>query len=295
MDLKAVIAGVSFALMWSSAFTSARIVVQDAPPLAVLSVRFLISGLIAVSIAAALGQSARLSRPHWIAVILFGICQNALYLGLAFIALQTIEASVAVIIASLLPLAVAFFSRLFFGERLSWLGFVGLVIGFAGAVMIMSGRVASGNVDMTGIALMVTALLSLTAATLLLRDALPRGDVLMIVGLQMLVGSIVLLPFALALDTWQVNWGWRLAGAFTYTILVPGIAATVTWFWLVRRIGPTRAATYHFLNPFLGVAVAALVLNETVSLRDLAGVAIVAGGILAVQLSRRPKSVLPRQ
>ncbi|HSM42230.1 MAG TPA: DMT family transporter, partial [Afifellaceae bacterium] len=208
---------------------------------------------------------------------------------------QTIEASVAVIIASLLPLAVAFSSRLFFGEQLSWLGFAGLVIGFAGAVMIMSGRIASGNVDMTGIALMVTALLSLTAATLLLRDALPRGDVLMIVGLQMLVGSFVLLPFALVLETWEVNWGWRLAGAFTYTILVPGIAATVTWFWLVRRIGPTRAATYHFLNPFLGVAVAALVLNETVSLRDLAGVAIVAGGILAVQLSRRPKSVLPRQ
>ena len=47
MDLKAVIAGVSFALMWSSAFTSARIVVQDASPLAVLSVRFLISVQIA--------------------------------------------------------------------------------------------------------------------------------------------------------------------------------------------------------------------------------------------------------
>jgi drug/metabolite transporter (DMT)-like permease len=295
MDLKAVIAGVGFALMWSSAFTSARLVVLDAPPLAALSVRFMISGLIAVLIAAALGQSARLTRAHWIAVILFGICQNALYLGLTFVALQTIEASVAVIIASLLPLVVAFASRLFFGERLSWFGFAGLVIGFAGAVMIMSGRIASGGVDMTGIALMVTALVSLTAATLLLRDALPRGDVLMIVGLQMLVGSLALLPFALALETWDVNWSWRLAAAFTYTIIVPGIAATVTWFWLVRRIGPTRAATYHFLNPFLGVAVAALVLNETVSLRDLAGVAIVAGGILAVQLSRRPKSVLPRQ
>ena len=99
MDLKAVIAGVGFALMWSSAFSSARLVVLDAPPLAALSVRFLISGLIAVSIAAVLGQSARLSRAHWIAVILFGICQNALYLGLTFVALQTIEAVMRAIFA----------------------------------------------------------------------------------------------------------------------------------------------------------------------------------------------------
>jgi drug/metabolite transporter (DMT)-like permease len=293
MDIKAVIAGVGFALMWSSAFTSARIVVMDAPPLAALSVRFLVSGLLAISIAALLGQSARLSRGHWGAVALFGICQNALYLGLIFVALQWYEASVAVIIASLLPLVVAAASWLIFKEKLSWLGIGGLVTGCIGVILIMGGRIGSGGVDLAGIALMGGGLLSLAAATLLLRDALPRGNLLMIVGLQMLVGSLVLLPVALAFDTWQVQWTWRLAASFTYTTLVPGIAATVTWFWLVRRIGPTRAATYHFLNPFLGVAVAALVLGETIGLRDIAGVVIVAAGILAVQISRRSKAVPP--
>ena len=293
MDLKAVIAGVGFALMWSSAFTSARIVVMDAPPLGALAVRFLLSGFIAVSIAAALGQSARLSRSHWRAVALFGLCQNALYLGLNFVALQWYEASVAVVIASLLPLVVAAASWLIFREKLSLLGIAGLVTGFAGVILIMAGRIGSGGVDLPGIALMGAALLSLVAATLLLRDSLPRGNLLMIVGLQMLVGSAILLPVALALETWDVQWTWRLLAAFTYTILVPGIAATVTWFWLVRRVGPTRAATYHFLNPFLGVAVAALVLGETIGLRDVIGVAIVAAGILAVQISRRSKVVPP--
>ena len=58
------------------------------------------------------------------------------------------------------------------------------------------------------------------------------------------------------------------------------------WFILVRRIGATRAATFHFLNPFLGVAIAAAVLGERISARDLVGVAIIMAGILAVQLSR---------
>lgn len=293
MDLRALVAGVAFAFMWSSAFTSARLVVANAPPFATLSVRFLISGLAAVAIAAALGQSARMSRAQWMAVALFGICQNTLYLGLNFVAMQWVEASLAVIVASLLPLVVALASLVFFGERLAWLGVAGLVTGFAGVLIIMAGRADAGSLDPAGLALMVGGLLSLAAATLLLRDALPKRDLLMMVGLQMLVGAATLFPLALALERWEVDWTLTLGLAFAYTTLVPGLAATLVWFWLVRKVGPTRAATFHFLNPFLGVAVAALVLGERLGLRDLLGVAVVAAGILAVQLSRRPRATQP--
>ena len=54
MDRTALAMGVAFALMWSSAFTSARIIVADASPLYSLAVRFLISGIIGVAIARAL-------------------------------------------------------------------------------------------------------------------------------------------------------------------------------------------------------------------------------------------------
>ena len=74
--------------------------------------------------------------------------------------------------------------------------------------------------------------------------------------------------------------------AFAYTTLVPGLLATWVWFRLVARIGAVRAATYHFLNPFFGVAVAAVLLGENLGLADVIGVAIVAAGILAVQLSK---------
>ncbi|RMF41106.1 MAG: DMT family transporter, partial [Alphaproteobacteria bacterium] len=278
MDLRAIIAGVGFALMWSSAFTSARIVVAYAPPFAALSVRFLISGALAMGLAWAMGQRIRLTRRDWIAVILFGLFQNGLYLGLNFFAMQWVEASVAVIVASMLPLAVALGCRIFLGERLRPLAIAGLVIGCGGVVLVMAGRVSAGGVDLAGLALLVLALLALAAATLLLADRLPRGNALMVIGLQMLVGSASLLPVALVLEEWVVDLNWRLVAAFTYTTLFPGILATMVWFWLVRHVGATRAATYHFLNPFLGVAVAALILSESVGPRDLIGVTIVALG-----------------
>ena len=103
MDMRAILAGLAFALIWSSAFTSARIIVADAPPILSLSLRFLISGMIGIAIARMLGQTWRLTPAQWKATIVFGICQNALYLGLNFVAMQSIEASLASIIASTMP------------------------------------------------------------------------------------------------------------------------------------------------------------------------------------------------
>jgi probable blue pigment (indigoidine) exporter len=286
LDIRAVLMGLAFAFMWSSAFTSARIIVADAPPLYALSLRFLVSGLLGVGIALALGQSWRLTPAQWRATVIFGICQNALYLGLNFVAMKTVEASIAAIIASTLPLLVALAAWTLFKETQRPLGVAGLVAGFAGVALIMGSRL-SGGVDLIGVLLCFGGVLALTLATLSVRGASSGGNVLMIVGLQMLIGSAALLPVALATETLEVNWTWPLILAFIYTTLVPGLAATVVWFMLVNRIGATRAATFHFLNPFFGVAVAAALLSEALGPLDIVGVAIIAGGILAVQVSRQ--------
>ncbi len=288
MDLRALAMGVAFAVMWSSAFSSARIIVADAPPLSALALRFWVSGSIGVVLALAAGQSWRLTRAQWAATALFGVCQNALYLGLNFVAMQTVQASVAAIVASSLPLWVALAGWAMFGDRVRPLGAAGLAAGLSGVVLIMGARIGAG-IDITGLGLCVAGVLALTFATLAVRGATSGGNVLMIVGLQMLVGAAALSVPA-AYEAHVVRWSWTLIAAFVYTTLVPGLAATFIWFTLVRRIGAVRAATFHFLNPFLGVAIAAALLGEAVTLLDIIGVAVIAAGILAVQLSkqRRP-------
>ncbi len=286
MDFRSVLMGLAFVLMWSSAFTSARIIVQDAPPLAALSLRFLISGIIAIALAAANGQHLRLTRAQWRNTIIYGICQNTLYLGLLFIAMQSIGAGLAAIIASAMPLLVALLSRVFLNERIGMLGTLGLLTGFAGVALIMGTRL-SGGADPLGLVLAGFGVLALSIATLAVRGATSGGNILMIVGLQMLVASAALAPAAAIFDEFTVTWSPGLLLAFAYTTVVPGMLATWVWFRLVRRIGHTHAATYHFLNPFFGVAIAAAILGEPITLRDFIGVAIIAVGILAVQISRR--------
>lgn len=286
IDTKAILMGLVFGLMWASAFTSARVIVQYAPPLYALAIRFLLSGVVGVLVARALGQSWYLTRKQWVAVVVFGVSQNAVYLGLNFIAMQTIEASLAAIVASTMPLLVALASWLVFGEKIRALGVAGLLAGVIGVALIMGARL-QGEVDLTGLALCVVAVISLTVATLSMRGASSGGNFLMIVGLQMLVGSAVLWVPALAFETFIVTWTWQLGVAFAYTVLVPGLMATVIWFYLVDRIGATPAAVFHFLTPFFGVSIAALLLGEELGSMDIIGVLVITGGILAVQLSKK--------
>ena len=287
MDFRSILMGVSFSLIWSSAFTSAKILVTAASPLMVLSLRFLISGLLGIAIARMLGQKIQLNREEWTVVVIIGISQNALYLAFNFIAMQWIEASLAAIIASLLPLVVAVVCWVFLGEKTGLNGMLGLTVGFGGVLVIMLDKL-SGSSASLGMTLCLIGVAALAGATLYVGRMMSLNkNVVMIVGVQMLVGSITLFPFSLIFETWNIEWSTSFILAFIYTTLVPGLLGTLIWFFLVRRIGPVRAATFHFLNPFFGVLVAALILSEPLSLRDGIGVTIIMAGILLVQLSRK--------
>ncbi|MFC0201359.1 DMT family transporter [Paracoccus rhizosphaerae] len=291
MDIRAILMGLGFAVMWASAFTSTRMIVTEAPPLMSLALRFALSGVAGVLIALMMGQTWRgLTRGQWRAVVVLGLCQNALYLGLNWTAMQWIEAGLASIIAATMPLMVAFLGWTLMGERLRRMGVAGLFLGVLGVGIIMGARLQGGS-DLTGIAMCFAAALALAVATLTVRGASSGGNVMMVVGLQMLVGSLTLGLIAPWFETWDVTYSPRLVWAFLYTVIVPGLAATWVWFLLVGRIGAVRAATFHFLTPFFGVAVAALLLGEDLGAGDVIGVAIIMIGILAVQLSKAPLPV----
>ena len=187
-----------------------------------------------------------------------------------------------------LPLMVAFAGWAIFRVGLPRLCLIGLVLGFLGVGLIMGARLDAG-VDLYGLTLCILGAAALTVATLSVRGASSGGNVMMIVGLQMFVGAAILAVGSALLerDGLEVTMNWKLVVAFLYTTLIPGLAATWVWFTLVNQIGAVKAATFHFLNPFFGVAIAAVLLGEALGLLDILGVVIIAAGILAVQLSRQ--------
>ena len=285
MKPKALFLGLIFALLWSSAFTAARIIVSYAPPLGTLSLRFFISGVLALIIAKWLRQNFKLTKKQLQATIIFGICQNTIYLGLNFISMQWIDASIAAIIASSMPLLVALLGWLFLGQRLSFVGILGLGVGFVGVILVMGFRMSAG-INELGLIYCILGALALSIATLAVRNTNSEGNLLVIVGYQMLIGGGSLFIFSIIFETYIIDLNMKLLLAFIYTTLAAGLIATVVWFWLVNEIGAVKAATFHFLNPFFGVSIAALILGESLSVSDYFGVLIITIGILLVQTSK---------
>jgi drug/metabolite transporter (DMT)-like permease len=278
--------GTGFAFMWSSAFTSAKIALLYAPPFSILTLRFLLSGLIAIAVARWLSQPWPSEAAQWRRIAVLGLCQNSLYLGLVFLAMTAVPAGFAAIVASALPLLVAAAGALFLHERLPPLGRIGLVLGFGGVTLIVGDRLG-GDLALWGVLACLGGVSALATATLVVRHGALGSGLWMIVGLQMLVGSLTLAPLALWLEAGAaVTWTTPLVLAFLYTTLVPGLLATLVWFALIQRIGAARASAYHFLNPAFGVAIAWLLLGEPLGAFDVAGVLVVALGILLVQRGR---------
>ncbi len=75
----------------------------------------------------------------------------------------------------------------------------------------------------------------------------------------------------------------------------PGIGAPWLWFRLVNRIGAVRAATFHFLSPIFGVAIAAALLGERFGASEVIGALMVAAGILLVQSATPPAAAAAPQ
>ncbi|MEL7348140.1 MAG: DMT family transporter [Pseudomonadota bacterium] len=281
-----VLMGVSFAVIWSSAFSVGKIMVTHTPPFGISALRFAVSAALAGGLAWALGQRLPRGREAWRAILLLGLCQNTLYLGFFFTSMTMIPAGLAAVLASAMPLVVAALAPAVLKERVTALKALGLAVGFAGVLWIMGTRIA-GGIDLGGIALAVAGTLGLAVATLTIKRIEFGTGLLMVVACQMAVGGVGCLILTLALELglpWDVTEATLpfLLPAFAFQVLVPGIGATLLWFALVKRVSAAGASSFHFLNPALGIGFAWVLLGEAVGPTDVLGVVLVAVGILMV-------------
>ena len=287
MELKHILLGVGFALIWASAFPSAKMAVQFCPPFFFLFLRFSLAGLFSILLGKYLGQNFRFDNRDLLWIAIFGLIQNGLYLGLIFLALTKIDSNISVIIASILPLTVAFFSWILFKSKMSLLGLSGLFVGLLGVLLIMLQRVEK-EYEVLGITLCLLGLLATTFSNLMITKInINKDNILIIVGIQMLAGSIFLLPISYFLEVWDVSFSITFLFTFLYIAAFPGIIGPLIWFYLQKEIGTVKYASFHFLVPFFGIGISYFLLGETLTLSDVIGVVVIILGLYLVNRDKK--------
>jgi len=176
--------------------------------------------------------------------------------------------------------------RFWVAESIGLVGVVLIVVGGA------SGAKFGSNLLGDGLALANVFVSSVSVLPIL--PPLRRYSAHRILTYQMLIGTAMLVPFAvpglLAQEYAQMTLaGW---GSLAYAVVFAGIVANLLYFTAIGRVGPSRAAVYQYLQSFLAVLFAVILLGEHITLVQVLGGIVVVGSIIFGRstVGRRPGS-----
>lgn len=244
--------------IWGASFLFMRVAADDFGAVPLVEMRLGLGALVLLPFL----WHARASFPLrlWPKLALIGLINSALPFVLFAWAAQRAPAGVGAIANALTVLFTALVGAMFFGERIGGRRALALLVGFAGVVVLASGKVAGMSIGAATAAGAVAALLYGLGINLVRRHlaGLPAAAVA-----AATLGSAALLMMPFALASWparaipQASW----LSAIALGVLCTG-AAFVLYYRLIARIGANRASTVTYLIPLFGVGWAWLLLGE---------------------------------
>lgn len=273
-------------LAWGSTFTAIEVGLDHAPPILFGGIRSVLGGLLMAAIAWARSGSPDLRRTWRIHALLTWWSVVAFF-ALQTLAIQELPSGLAAVLIYLQPLLVALLAWRMLGESMSVTKVAGLVVGFAGIVLVSSGAL-DGRISPEGVAYAVLGAVAWSIGTVLFKRHHEHVDVLWAVALPFTVGGLVLTALGAATEGTGISWTPSFAAALAYASLVGTALAWGLWLGLVAVGEAGRASAYIFMVPVVAVLLGIVLLDETFRVSLATGSVLVVVGIYLVNRRATP-------
>ncbi len=277
-----------FVFLWSTGFIGSRLGKPFAEPLTFLSWRYLalvaILGAFALATRAAWPRNAR-EAMHAAAA---GLLVHGCYLGGVFCAIaRGVPLATISLVVGMQPVLTALAAGPLLGERLTRVQWLGIALGFAGVVLVVSGKWGGTAGDAIGYAAGALALAGITAGTLYQKRFC--GAIPMVTGNIVQYGAAGIATFAIALatETRVVQWTAQFAFALGWLVLVLSLGAIGLLYTMIRHGEASRVSSLFFLTPPVTAVMAWFLFGEAVPPVALAGLAVSAAGVALVTRGAR--------
>ena len=270
-------------VIWGSTYLAIKVGLESFSPLFYAGVRYTLATALAFAVARASGVAFAGPLRRWLPVAGIGVLLIAVSNGLVFWSETRLDSGFTALLLTTSPLWSALLSPLFPGEpgpRV--LGWVGIVVGFAGTVVMLEPWRA-GAVPLLPAAAAELSVVTWTAGSLWARRIRGTFQPMGISVVQMGAGAAVLLAVSLVEGRTMVGpLTARAAASLAYLVVVGSVIAFAAYFYLLQHWGATRVATSTYVNPVVAVVLGALLLREAVTWSMVAGAAVVFAGVTLV-------------
>jgi drug/metabolite transporter (DMT)-like permease len=278
-------------IIWGSTYLAIRFAVATMPPFLMAGVRFLIAGAI-LYLWMRLRGGERPKLVHWRSALIVGGLLLLGGNGIVSWAEQQVPSGLAALLIAAVPLWMALFDWLRpGGVRPTGLTVVGLVIGFAGVILLASQAESSGTgPQLIGVLALLVATICWAFGSLYARSApFPRTQLLG-TGMEMLGGGALLIVIATATGEWgQVHLeaiSLKSALALAFLIIFGSLVAFSAYVWLLHHVSAARVSTYAYVNPVVAVFLGWAFAGEAVSWVTIASAAIIISSVAVISVAR---------
>lgn len=221
---------------------------------------------------------------EWRQVAVYGLLNITIYLGCYVIAMQTLTAGIGSLAIATNPVFISFISVFFLKKKLRAPLILALIICTAGVLCAAWPLFEQAHVTTRGLLIVVFSMMSYSVAAVYFSiSKWSNLHLFTINGWQTLIGGTLLLPF-----TWYHysevanHFDSRFWIAVTWLAVPVSIVAVLLWLWLLKA-DSMKAGLWLFLCPVFGYIIAAIIMNDSISMYTLVGVLLVMIGLVLSQ------------
>jgi len=280
-------------VLWGIPYLFIKLAVEDLSPVMVAWGRIAVAFAVLLPYAIHKGALRGLVR-HWKALLIYSVVEIVLPWPLIGFGEQRVSSGLAAILIAAVPLVVALIAlRVDPDERAEGARLVGLVIGFAGVVVLLGLDVAGRPGELLGAFAILLAAVGYAVGPMMIKLRLGTMDPLGPVTASMGISAVVLAAPALFTAPSEAP-----SGQTIMSVLVLGLAcsalAFLLFFALIHEVGPGRATVITYVNPVVAVALGVALLGENVGLSAVAGLLLILAGSWLSTGGRMPPGLMNR-
>ncbi|PVB61543.1 DMT family transporter [Labrenzia sp. 011] len=276
-----------FVLLWSTGFVGSKLGAPYVEPMAFLTIRFVATVPVLIFLALLLSKSWPKSPAAIFHSIVAGVLVHGFYLGGVFWAIkQGMPAGLSSIIVGLQPVLTALMAVLVLGETVSKRHWLSMAIGAAGLALVLGPKFDPGGTGITAatITVVIGSVIAISFGTVYQKRFVGTTDLLAATAWQYAGALLVTAPLSL-FESWQITWSGEFIFALVWLVLVLSVGAILLLMLLIRQGAVSSVASLFYLVPVATAVESYFLFGETLTLIQLAGMALVVSAVLTI---RRP-------